>query len=260
MSIVADGVTVRAAAERIADVFSDLFASLERWREAAGDLLVSPENRTSSAVDRLVEAFAVPAVTEQGLVTGAGFVAAPGLLDDAQWHLSWWLAAPGTTARRLLAVSDPDADAFRDYTTLEWWRIPATTRSRHLTGPYVDYVCTEDSTVTITVPVILGEEMVGIVGADVLVDRLDRVLLPTLRQLPGPVALVNYTGRVITATETHREPGSMLRADGLRDALAPLRSAAPGPVDAALPSGAHVVSCGDTSLALVVGLDRLRTD
>ena len=46
----------------------------------------------------------------------------------------------------------------------------------------------------------------------------------------------------------------MLRLDGLGDALAPLRESQPPPVRARLTDGADVIACGDTSLALVVGL------
>ncbi len=37
---------------------------------------------------------------------------------------------------------------------------PERTGTRHLTGPYVDYLCTDDYTVTVTTPVTLDGEMV----------------------------------------------------------------------------------------------------
>ena len=164
----------------------------------------------------------MPALAADGLITGAGFVAAPGLLSDAHWHLAWWLGGAGGI-RRLATIDDPSNDQFRDYTTLEWWRFPARTGARHLTGPYVDYVCTDDYTVTITTPVVVGGQLLGVVGMDVLVDRLERELLPLLRASGASIAVVNASGRVVTSTDSRREPGSMLRLDGLDDALAPLR-------------------------------------
>lgn len=112
----------------------------------------------------------------------------------------------------------------------------------------MDYVCTDDYTVTTTTPVVRDGAMVGIVGADALVDRLERVLLPVLRAGDSPATLVNASGRVVTSTDARREPGSMLRADGLAAAV---RALSPEPVR--LPDGASVLTCGDTSLALVVG-------
>ncbi len=240
-------------AERVAATFDEIFATVTGWHDTVLARLASPADRTAAALDPVVEAIAVPAVTAGGLVTGAGFVAAPGLLSDAAWHLAWWLADRAGGARRLATVDDPADDQFRDYTALEWWRVPAQTRTRHLTGPYVDYLCTDDYTVTVTMPLHLDDELLGMVGADVLVDGVERRLLPALRAHDAPVAIVNASGRVVTATGTRHEPGSLLRLDGLSDALAALRHPGSPTVDVRLPGGARVLSCGDAALGLVLG-------
>jgi hypothetical protein len=89
---------------------------------------------------------------------------------------------------------------------------------------------------------------------DVLVDRLERELLPLLRAAGETIAVVNASGRIVTSTDSRREPGSMLRLDGLDEALGPLRGPEPMSVTRVLPGDAEVIACGDTSLALVVGL------
>lgn len=240
-------------ATHVAATIDDIFAMIDGWRDLLEDRLRADASLTARFVDPLVEAFAVPAVSGDTLLTGAGFVAAPGILADAEWHLAWWLGGSGTDSRapgpvrRLATIDDPSHEQFRDYTALEWWRIPTASGSRHLTGPYVDYVCTDDYTVTITTPVRVGEAIVGVVGADALVDRLERALLPAMRTGATPATLVNASGRVVTSTDARREPGSILRQDGLVDAL---RHPAGSRVVA---GGATVVPCGDTSLSLVVG-------
>jgi hypothetical protein len=241
------------AATEVATTIEDLFETVELWRVRVAAHLAGPGERTALVVDSLVEEFAVPAVTSDPLVTGSGFVAAPGLLADARWHLSWWLGSPGGDVRRLATVDDESADGFRDYTTLEWWRFPFRTGTRHLTGPYVDYLCTDDYTVTLTVPLIVEDEFLGVVGCDALVTRLEERLQPVLRTLGEPAAVVNASGRIVTATDSRREPGTILRLEGLAEALAPLREPEPSEIDVTLPSGAHVRSCGASSLALVVG-------
>jgi hypothetical protein len=240
-------------AERVAATIDGLFATIDEWRDLLQGRLAADRTPSAATLDPIVEASAVPALAADGLITGAGFVAAPGLLSDAHWHLAWWLGGVGGI-RRLATIDDPSNDQFRDYTTLEWWRLPARTGARHVTGPYVDYVCTDDYTVTITTPVVVGGTMLGVVGTDVLVDRLESELQPLLRASAQSIAIVNASGRIVTATDSRREPGSMLRLDGLGDALAPLREAQPPPVRARLADGADVIACGDTSLALVVGL------
>ncbi|MDR7110369.1 hypothetical protein J2X03_000225 [Microbacterium trichothecenolyticum] len=235
---------------RVAATIDGIFAMIDGWRDLLEEQLASAHALTAKAIDPLVEAFAVPAVSGETLLTGAGFVAAPGVLTDAEWHLAWWLGTTGSAhgVRRLATIDDPTHEQFRDYTALEWWRVPQATGTRHLTGPYVDYVCTDDYTVTITTPVVRDGSMIGVVGADALVDRLERVLLPVLRAGEMPATLVNASGRVVTSTDARREPGSMLRGD---DLTAAVRALSPTPVR--LSGGTSVLACGDTSLALVVG-------
>lgn len=42
--------------------------------------------------------------------------------------------------------------SFYDYTALPWFVVPRETGGRRVTGPYVDWVCTEEYTLTFTVP------------------------------------------------------------------------------------------------------------
>src|SRR6187431_468926 len=252
MSITISGSAIEVASS-VAVTFDDIFATIDGWRDGLEAQLSAGASLTAGFIDPVVESFAVPALEADALITGAGFVAAPGALADAEWHLAWWLQGAGAP-RRLATIDDPAHEQFRDYTALEWWRVPARTTARHLTGPYVDYVCTDDYAVTITTPVTVGGQLSGVVGMDVLVDRLERELLPLLRAAGVPIAVVNASGRIVTSTDSRREPGSMLRLEGLDDALAPLRAPEPMSVSRRLPGGAEVIACGDTSLALVVGL------
>jgi hypothetical protein len=258
-------------ARRIASTIDPVFAMIDGWRDVleaelggplADALTGSPEPR-ASALDPIVGALVSPQLEADGsLITGAGFVAAPGFLADAPWHLAWWLSGTNTFGtgadrasarlRRLEAVSDPDSEQFRDYTTLEWWRVPERTGTRHLTGPYVDYLCTDDYTVTITTPVRVDGEMAGLVGTDLYVARLEQVLLPVIRESGHPCTLVNASGRIVASTDARRATGALLRLEGLADALSPLRDAVTATDATALPGGATVVPCGDTSLALVL--------
>ena len=261
MSVTVD-VSAEHIASRIASTIDPVFAMIDGWRdvlerELSGPLAGAPSAET---LDPVVAALVSPELERDGsLITGAGFVASPGYLSDAPWHLAWWLsgsntfgAGPDPKLRRLEAVSDPDSEQFRDYTTLEWWRVPARTGTRHLTGPYVDYLCTDDYTVTITTPVRAAGEIVGLVGTDLYVARLEQVLLPVIRESGHPCTLVNASGRIVASTDARRATGALLRLDGLADALVPLREAVLVTDAASLPDGEAVVPCGDTSLALVL--------
>lgn len=262
MTVTVDVAALQVAA-RVASTIDPVFATVDAWRDRLAARLAAESRPLASALDPAVETLVGGELARPGgLITGAGFVAGPGYLADAPWHLAWWLGSGntfgrGSGVRRLVAVSDPDSEQFRDYTTLEWWRVPARTGARHLTGPYVDYLCTDDYTVTITTPVRVDHELVGVVGVDLYVARLEQELLPVLVESTRPSTLVNASGRVVLSTEPHRATGALLRLDGLHDALALLRGvegtdAAGAAAPTVLPGGEVVVPCGDTSLALVV--------
>ncbi|MCE4025068.1 hypothetical protein LXM50_03675 [Microbacterium sp. Au-Mic1] len=251
-------------AERIETTFEPLAALVEGWRTAVQDEFrdfaaqgIAP---AAAALDPFMDALARPALEAPGgLVTGAGFVATPGVLADAPWHLAWWLReihgldrGDRGGVRRLEAVNDPDSDQFRDYRQLEWWRVPERTGERHVTGPYVDYLCTDDYTVTVTTPVTHDGRMVGVVGIDVHVSRLERVILPILREAAGTGTVVNGSGRVVASSDSHRVTGTLLRGDDVQSALTALREGSRSAADAFGAEGARVVRCGDTGLVLVL--------
>src|SRR5206468_535129 len=83
------------------------------------------------------------------LVVGTGIVTAPGLLADAPRWLEWWWTGARGTPEPLRVNLDPAAPDFYDYTTTDWWL--ATEPS--MTGPYVDYACTNAYAITLSVPV-----------------------------------------------------------------------------------------------------------
>lgn len=251
------GITVEECQASVNAVFDSIFESVDLWRVAVEHHVEARTGVvTRAGIDDLIDEVVLPEVAKEGSrIIGAGFVAAPGLITDAQWHLSWWLGdmntfGMGATAphiRRLEVVEDPAAESFRDYTTLEWWRTPQRTGRRHITGPYVDYLCTDEYTLTLTVPVFYGGASIGVVGADLYAEDLERALLPDLRAVGAAVTLVNASGRVLLSTDVHLATGSLLRMEGLAPALRNSATSA-----TRLDNGQDVIHCADTGLALVV--------
>lgn len=227
----------------VGETFGAVFSQIDGWRSAVAATIDAADGAISAAaLDSVVADLVIPTLATPGaLIIGAGCVAAPGFLVDTEWHLAWWLGHSNTfgtgsadpSVRRLEADEDPSSENFRDYTALEWWRVPARTVSPHITGPYVDYLCTDDYTLTLTVPLLHEGTMVGIVGADLYVNEIERLLLPRLRGVRGPATVVNSAGRVVVSTDPHRATGSLLRSDGV--------------------SHAEGTPCGETGLSLLVG-------
>ena len=197
--------------DQVAGIVEDVFDRLKPLLGAAEELLA--ESATSADLHRLR-----PEVlgTLGGLVVGAGFIAAPRALADQEFGFEWWTTAIEGRPSQLFISLDPASDYFLDYTRQSWFTVPRDTGHRHITGPYVDYLCTDEYTLTFTVPVRGRRSFDGVVGADVFVAEFERVVAPGLRALvtgsgSGRAALVNAQGRVIVSASARQPTGSLVR-------------------------------------------------
>lgn len=147
-------------------------------------------------------------------VAGAGLVLAPDVLADAAYWLEWWTANPDASPpvpRRLAAETDPRAVGFRDYTHLPWYAVPLATGAAHITGPYVDYLCTDQQTLTFTRPVWRRGTFAGVVGFDLLVRTFEERMFGPLERVEGSCAVVNTAGRVVTSSDLQWVTGDLIR-------------------------------------------------
>jgi hypothetical protein len=143
-------------------------------------------------------------------VHGAGFVAAPGLLSDAQWWLEWF-AWEGQRIQRLVPETNPQGAHFFDYTLMPWYSGPESGAGPTITGPYVDYLCTDDYTLTFTEAVFDGHgSFAGVVGADVRVIAVEERFLPMLRRDPQRLAIVNQAGRIVVSNSAQLLSGNLV--------------------------------------------------
>jgi GntR family transcriptional repressor for pyruvate dehydrogenase complex len=205
--------------DRVSRLCESTFAAVDGLRGVAEQLFLRASDgeplrradieQIATVVRPVLEAEGTPLV-------GAGLVLAPGALADAEHWMEWWHRGPGGDAgvRRLRPVLDPAVENFYDYTVLPWFVIPRETGARHVTGPYVDRLCTEEYTLTFTVPLHVshpgrGREYLGVVGADIVNSWLERRLLPLLHRVGQPAALVNAEGRVVVANEPSLVAGAV---------------------------------------------------
>ena len=145
--------------------------------------------------------------THRGLAAGAGVITAPDVLADAPLWLEWWWTSPAGTPEQLRVNLDPAAPDFYDYTAAAWYENARLSGEPRATGPYVDYFCTGEYTITLSVPVRLDGRFLGVAAADVLVRSLEGQVMPGLLRSTGPVALTSPDGRVIAATARDWAPG-----------------------------------------------------
>ncbi|MDF3302094.1 cache domain-containing protein [Streptomyces tropicalis] len=178
------------------------------------------------------------------LVSGVGFVAAPGLLADVPAWLEWWQSTARGDVRPLLPDLDPGRSAYADYTHWDWFALPRDTGLRAVAGPYVDYLCSDEYSLTLSVPVELAGRFAGVAAADVYLRHFEAAVLPLLRELPGAAHLVNARGRVAASADPSHLAGSLTRGP---DFGAVLERARPAAAD-----GRRLVPCRSVPLVLVV--------
>ncbi|GAA1908612.1 cache domain-containing protein [Nocardioides lentus] len=131
-------------------------------------------------------------VLDDPRVLGAGFVAHPDLAVDATYLLAWWQGEQRDRITESAALSRSV-----DYRTKEWFTAPLDSGAAHVTGPYVDYVCTDEVVVTVTTPVVAPDRVLGVMGADVLADTVERELGGVFAA--AGTCLVNARDRVVVA-------------------------------------------------------------
>lgn len=166
------------------------------------------EGLTASRIDDLVAAHAIAIMDgADEPIYGAGFIATVNLLADAESHLAWWQGVD----RRKLVFPPQSVKQGIDYRELEWFRIPLTTGRSHVAGPYVDYLCSDEYTMTAAAPVRVDGVFVGVAGLDIVVEVIERRLIPPLRALGGAIVLVNGVDRVLVSTDPRYSAGDVLR-------------------------------------------------
>ena len=211
--------TVAELADRVVALCETTFAAVDGLRGVADQLLLpfsqgaAPAAADVAPIDGPVrQILDVP----RSPLVGAGLVVAPDVLADARHWMQWWTRDAAGRPRQLQPELDAEEESFFDYTVLPWFTVPRDTGRRHVTGPYVDWLCTQEYTLTFTVPVFgthpdRGRCHLGVVGADIVAGWLERRLLPLLHRMDGPAALVNAEGRVVVANRPELVTGAVLR-------------------------------------------------
>lgn len=204
-SVLVEGASAAAVAcaREIEDYFGRVVAELDQLRDGLADVCA----RERLAAADLVEA-AYPLTGEMLSrlpLFGGGFVAAPGFLADHHLYLAWWQGEE----QQLLAQSTVSGSGDPlDYSRFEWFRTPLETGRAHVTGPFVDYVCSDEYMLTTTAPVHVGDTMVGVVGADTLLDTFESLMIDAVRA--AGVTVVNQAHRVVLSADPRVPPGRLV--------------------------------------------------
>ncbi|WP_236075936.1 PDC sensor domain-containing protein [Streptomyces coffeae] len=242
-----DTVTAADVAVRVRDTLEGVFDAVREIRDDAAELLtsVSASGRQPVTTDLAeLRPGLHTRLTRLELVSGAGFVAAPELLADVPAWLEWWQIGAGGEVRPLLLDLDPEHSAYSDYTHWDWFALARDTGRRAVAGPYVDYLCSDEYSLTLSVPVTVDGRFMGVAAADVYLSHFEAAVMPVLQRLPDPAFLVNARGRVAASTCADYLTGALFKGPDFGAVPA-------GPADGVEHGGRRLRPCGDIPLILV---------
>jgi hypothetical protein len=198
-------------AQRIVDVTDRLFTDLERLADATAPLLAGATD--AEALAAVAEPLVAEHLAEHELSIGAGMATAPeaGGLGPLG-TMVWWRRDDGAV-RRKQHVDNPESDSYYDFAHSRWFRTAVETRQRTLIAPFVDSWGTDDLTMVAAVPVVVGDAVLGVVAADLVVRTwlaaVDELLDPMCREL-----LLDAEDRVVASSDPTVELSVRLRALG----------------------------------------------
>lgn len=197
----------------VSEAIEGTFATVDEVRRHTVSSLAAAvaEGRllTESDVRGLAPAFVELLQRPDQLAVGLGIVLEPGTLPGHPLRLEWWQRPVGGGGPVPLEVDlRPGSVGFYDYLAADWFAVPRRTRARHVVGPYVDVHGTDRYLLTLTVPLEVDGQFLGVAGADVPITGFETAVL---RRLGGSDAVVvNDEGRVVVSTSSRWVTGCLV--------------------------------------------------
>lgn len=149
-------------------------------------------------------------LSEHPRVDGAGIIFHRSELRHGRGVIEWWTRDEGDAVKRCNFGVEPSGDRFYDYERFEWFTAPLRSGGHSITGPYIDYLGVDEYVVTLTAPNILRGTAIGVAGIDFQMRELERELMPPLRRVPGPAALLSPQLSVLLGNSSRFVTGDRL--------------------------------------------------
>lgn len=185
---------------------SAVHADLQRAADSTAEL-PPPARSAQGSPKPVVDALQSVVLDEPELVRGAGLAYAPNLIPDAPLWMDWWDSGDDHHLTFKRHVFNVLSMQYYNYATMPWFTRPRERQAFSLHGPYLDRGGIERITVTASLPVTTPDYAGSVVGADLRVSTLERILLAGAASTPRWI-LTTDSGRVLVSTVPTAWPGT----------------------------------------------------
>jgi hypothetical protein len=144
----------------------------------------------------------------RGLIDGAGIAFQPGALADVGSWLEWWRMQKSGNPKFISHDLSPNSIQYYDYSTRDWFNLPAKSGRSVAVGPYVDMGGIKVSTITLSVPAIVGAAT-HVLGCDLSLSRLEELFLRTVLTDDLQIVMLGPNGRVIASNTARLVTGTL---------------------------------------------------
>lgn len=209
--------TRNEASDKIAIVdefFDGVFTILEEWEpRVRADLEAhcGGGSMSDAQLAQLVEAESLRILEQpDNAIYGAGFCASEAVLAEGT-PLAWW---QGPDRRPLASSTFGVGPGAVDLRRLEWYRVPELTGKRSIVGPFVDYLCSNEVTITSSLPVFLDGAFAGVLCLDVLLSEFEDLMYRRLTS-DQRVTVYNDNRRIVVSTDVTQLTGDRVDLERL---------------------------------------------
>lgn len=219
--------TASQAAVQIAAWFDGVFGELDELSARISSTLLDARgarSRFTEADLKPVKLITAGFLARQSVVAAAGVILAPGTIDPNRGTIEWWRHDDQGITGKVVFNLTPQTGSFYDFATLPWFDNAVKNANRTLTGPYVDFGGLDQYIMTMTVPLELGADVIGMVGCDIDVRAIETVIVPILRRIPGDAALLSADQHVILGNSGRFLVGNRVRSTPENGGLIPVDS------------------------------------
>ena len=168
-------------------------------------------------LEELVGAF----LETHDFVVGAGAIFSTEAIRSKDGGLEWWIRRERSIEKLEFDLT-PGGERFYDYQNMPFFASASRTGEQTVWGPYVDYLGMDEYILTYSAPIQLEGEFAGVAGCDIRIKKLEEILMPALRSIPGDAALLNAGGRVVVRNSGAHLVGERVRSTSGGQSLIPI--------------------------------------